>query len=222
MLAFEVVSKDDVRRLRNRNGGVAMHNRALRSSVFNHLILGPIKYYVTIFHLCHSGPLTITQQMCCVFKFLMIEGFLYYVVHRAFHEVPGLYWMHKYHHTVNSVVLPCAANAVSVHEFVIAYMFPLAMGAWCGKCDRWSALSATSIVAITNLYIHTPALEDTLSFLPWIFVSPADHLTHHRQQRQDYAAPVFHYDRIIRFWVGYWENLQSRADRCEYNCWSQK
>lgn len=195
---FLISPKSDIQRLWDRKGGEELHKAALCRTAFNHLVLGPLTYIITIYFFCHSGPLTLFQQMRSIVKFLLIEGILYYAIHRAFHEVSGLYWVHRFHHKFNAVVLPSSASAVSTIEFAIAYMFPLSMGAWFGSCDKFSALSATIIVELSNLCIHTPALEEKLSFLPWMFVTPADHLRHHRQVQCDYSAPVFHFDRITR------------------------
>jgi len=205
MFVFELASKADVKHFRDQKGGKELHNKALRYNVFHHLVFGPITYYITVYYCCQSGPLTIVQQACGVLKFLLIEGYLYYMIHRAFHEVPGFYRMHKFHHQFDVLVLPSSASAVSIAEFLIAYMFPFTVGAWFGSCDKWSALIGATIVSLTNLCIHTPALEDIMSSLPWIFVSTSDHMLHHRRQRHDYSAPVFHYDRILHVVRGFLE-----------------
>jgi len=127
---------------------------------------------------------------------VVIEAILYYLVHMAFHEVKGLYWMHRYHHKFNTVVLPSSANAVSLAEYVFAYMLPLVIGATLTRADELAALSGAFVVAVTNLLIHTPWLEGS-QYPSWIFVTASDHLSHHRKTRGNYGAPVFHLDRIV-------------------------
>jgi len=198
ILIFEVSSIEDVKKLWTKKNGRQLHIAALRANMLHHLILGPMTYHITITYICDLGPFTPLQQGRKVLHFLMVEGLLYYLVHRAFHEISSLYWMHRFHHKFNVVVLPSSANAVSPMEYIFAYMLPLSVAAWASSCDKCSTLIATTMVGVANLYIHTPRLEQKMSFLPWIFVTPADHLNHHKQSRMDYGAPIFSFDRMIR------------------------
>jgi sterol desaturase/sphingolipid hydroxylase (fatty acid hydroxylase superfamily) len=125
----------------------------------------------------------------------VIEAVLYYFIHKAFHEVKGLYWIHSYHHKFNTVVVPSSANAVSVAEYCFAYMLPLVVGVVVTRADETAAYLGAAIVGIANLLIHTPWLEKQKYY--WTFVTTGDHLTHHRKTRGNYGAPVFHLDRIV-------------------------
>lgn len=116
--ALEVGAKDDVSRLRSTKAGRELYRDCIWSNIRNNLILGPITYYLTIEYMCYSGPLTLAQQMQSVFGIVLIEGILFYVVHKAFHEIKGLYWMHRFHHRFNTVVLPSSSNAVSIAEYM--------------------------------------------------------------------------------------------------------
>ena len=193
-----VYSSDDVRRLRMRDGGKELHNAGIRASVFNSLVLGAITYYFTIVYCCVAGPLTVLQQITSVFKFLLIENLWYYCAHYLMHQ-KSFYWMHRFHHKFNAIVLPSSASAVSVPEFLLAYMAPFLLGAWAGSCDKCSAVCSALIVAVSNLTIHTPALEDKMKCLPWFFVMPSDHVTHHRQLTCNYGAPLIHFDRVLGY-----------------------
>ena len=198
MLVFEFgISHRDVRRFRKRDGGKELHAAGMRATIINHMVLGPIAYDLTVRHCCTRRGLTFSQQARCVVLFLLIESALFYVVHYLMHT-RRLYWMHRFHHKFNSIVLPSSASAVSTAEFAIAYMAPFYVGAWGASCDKTSALVAASLVAAFNLIIHTPALDEKLtSSYPRMFVSPGDHLAHHRQLSCNYSAPIFHFDRII-------------------------
>ena len=99
----------------------------------------------------------------------------------------------------NAIVLPSSASAVSVPEFLLAYMAPFLLGSWAGSCDKCSAVASASLVAVSNLIIHTPALEEKMKSLPWFFVLPSDHITHHRQLTCNYGAPIIHFDRVFEF-----------------------
>ena len=191
------LSTSDVKKIRKRDGGKALHTAGIRSTIINHMVFGPIYYPVTIQYFCMEQSLpTLWQQAIAVIKFLWIENALYFCAHYLMHT-RRLYWMHRFHHKFNAIVLPSSASAVSTPEFVFAYMSPFLLAAWGSGCDKHSAMAAVLIVAFFNLVIHTPALEETFARYPWLFVSPGDHLAHHRQLTCHYSAPIFHFDRMI-------------------------
>lgn len=201
MLLFEFgLSMDDVEKFRSRDGGKELYRNGMIATIFNHLVFGPITYYLTMI-VClddddHSRSLW-QHQLYSVIAFLVIQSGLYFCIHYAMHTRP-LYWMHRFHHKFNSIVLPSSASAVSPAEFIVAYMMPFIIAAKLSSCDKPSAVVSVLCVMTANLYIHTPALEELLTKrLPWMFVSPSDHLAHHRQLSCHYSAPIFHYDRVI-------------------------
>jgi len=199
MFVFEYgLSEKDVQRLRERIGGKDIHVAGIRASIFNSCFLGAITYYVTISYCCVPGPLTTFQQISSVIAFLLIENSWYYCAHWVMHT-SAFYWMHRFHHKFNTIVLPSSASAVSVPEFLIAYMAPFLLGTWMGSCDKCSAIFSAAIVAVSNLAIHTPALENTMKHLPWFVVLPSDHIAHHRQLTCNYGAPLIHFDRVLSY-----------------------
>lgn len=199
MLLFEFgLSMGDVKKIRSSDGG-KLYTEGMIATLFNHLVFGPITYYLTMI-VClddddHSRSLG--QQVYSVIAFLVIQSGLFFCIHYTMHTRP-FYWMHRFHHRFNSIVLPSSASAVSPAEFIVAYMLPFVIAAKLGSCDKPSAIVSVLCVMTANLYIHTPALEELLTkCLPWVFVSPSDHLAHHRQLSCHYSAPIFHYDRVI-------------------------
>ena len=53
MLIFEFgISSSDVKRLRSRDEGKKLHAAGLRATIINHLVLGPIFYYITLRYCC--------------------------------------------------------------------------------------------------------------------------------------------------------------------------
>lgn len=195
-VALELTCLDEVRKLCASNK--ALYRSALWSNLFNNVVLGSITYHFTVYVFCQPpGLLSVTEQVQAVAGIVVIEAVLYYIIHKAFHEVKGLYWMHSYHHKFNAVVLPSSANAVSVAEYGVAYMLPLVIGVMVTRADETAAFLGAAIVAIPNLLIHTPWLEQYNHHYPWVFVSAADHLSHHRKTRGNYGAPVLHMDRIV-------------------------
>jgi sterol desaturase/sphingolipid hydroxylase (fatty acid hydroxylase superfamily) len=195
---LEATCLDQVRKMRSSGPeGRSLYASAWRCNLFNNIILGPITYYCTVKWLCdNNGTKTLQEQLVAAAGVVVIEAILYYLVHMAFHEVKGLYWMHRYHHKFNTVVLPSSANAVSLAEYAFAYMLPLVLGVTLTRADELAAISGSTIVGITNLLIHTPWLEGS-QYPSWIFVTASDHLSHHRKTRGNYGAPVFHLDRIV-------------------------
>lgn len=113
-----VLSRDDVGKLQSTPAGRELYRDCLYSNIRNNLFLGPITYFLTIHYICQPGPLTLAQQIQSIFGIVLIEGVLFYLVHKAFHEIKGLYWMHRYHHRFNTIVLPSSANAVSIAEYM--------------------------------------------------------------------------------------------------------
>lgn len=198
MLFLEfTLSMNDVRQLRKREGGKRLHLTGMAATTFNSIVLGSVTYAIIVEYCCVQGQdLTLIQQIRSILAFLIIENSWYYVAHMAMHT-PRLYWMHRFHHKFNVIVLPSSASAVSVPEFLLAYMAPFLIGSYLGGNDKASAIIAAMIVMAANFFIHTPALEEVMSRLPWMFVTPSDHFAHHRQLTCNYGAPIFSMDRIL-------------------------
>ena len=197
---FELTCLDQVTKMRSTVQGRALYASSLRANLLNNLVLGPITYYLSVRYVCRSPneTMTLQEQIVAACGMVLIEGISYYLIHKAFHEVKGLYWMHKYHHSFNEIVLPSSANAVSVWEYTIAYMLPLAWGAALAGADEVAAFSGLAVIAVSNLLIHTPWLEQyEYPGSCWIFCSTSDHLSHHGKTLGNYGAPVFHMDRIM-------------------------
>ena len=127
-----------------------------------------------------------------------------------------MYWAHRFHHRFNVFVVPVTANAVSVAEYAIAYMLPFIVGAHLLHPDRVSMWLAVGVVSLNNLLIHTPMLADaSAKLVPWLFVSTADHLEHHKRLTAHYAAPTFSVDRILAYFVGQPESWGAKFEADE-------
>ena len=77
-------------------------------------------------------------------------------------DVVNYFLTHRFHHAFAKHVTPSSANAVSVVEYVYAYMLPFVVG--CALCapDERALLVAVAVVSVNNLLIHTPRLEVTI------------------------------------------------------------
>ena len=196
----------EVKLLLQRSGGKRLYITSLLVNLRNAVFIGALTYYIAHDYICTDRILSIPEKLSCTLGIVAIHGFFYFLIHKAFHEVKSLWWIHRFHHKFNSVVLPSSANAVSVTEFVFAYMAPFLVGAALTRSDIVSTLLATFTIGIVNLLIHFPLLDGQWpvsyqiesSFPTWIFVSTRDHITHHRHNgNEHYAAPIFHLDRIF-------------------------
>ena len=127
---------------------------------------------------------------------LLVQAVLFYLVHKAFHEVKSLWWTHRFHHKFNDVILPSSASAVSFAEYVLAYIFPLWVGAMITSPDPFVIDTVIHIITLTNLLIHSPFMQDK-QYPSWLLVTADDHFRHHRKLTCDYAAPVINCDSII-------------------------
>jgi len=190
---LELTCIDEARRLYRSNK--SLYVSAWFANIFNNVFVGGLTYYWTVRCFCQDKELSVAQRLISGVGVPVIQSLLYYGIHRAFHEVKGLYWIHSYHHKFNKIVLPSSANAVSVNEYVTAYMFPLVVAVVLTGADEIATFSGPAIPVVANLLIHTPRMEAIR--YPWMFVSTEDHLNHHRRLTGDYAAPILHADRIV-------------------------
>jgi sterol desaturase/sphingolipid hydroxylase (fatty acid hydroxylase superfamily) len=195
--ALEMTSLPHVQKLLATKGGPELYRSAILHNIFNNLVIGPLVYHLTVTYICQEASFTALERIWCVIGIVVVEGMLYYILHKAFHEIKGLYWIHRYHHKFNTAtaVVPSSANAVSVAEYMSAYMIPIVSGVVLMQADEVSTVLAAAIIAITNLLIHTPSLSNRKYF--WMLVSTHDHLEHHRKNKSNYGAPVIHMDRIL-------------------------
>ena len=96
--------------------------------------------------------------------------------------------------------------AVSVAEFLIAYLAPIVVGCALMPTDRTCVILSASIIGGSNLLIHTPCMLGAK--LPWFVVTADDHFRHHRKLTCDYGAPLISFDRILA-----WERVHFVKDQ---------
>lgn len=193
---LELTSLNEVRKLRETQAGKALYNSAWHKTLLNDLVLEPITYYGTVRYLCYPENTSFLDQIVAAAGIVVIEAILYYTIHKAYHEVKGLYWIHSYHHKFNTIILPSTGMAVTVTEFVTAYLLPVVIGVTVTRADETASFLCGLAIGLSNLLIHTPWMEFR-EYPSWIFVSAADHMSHHRRNRDNYGAPILHLDRIL-------------------------
>ena len=202
----------EVFQLRSNPKGKRLYRACITANLVNNLLIGPPTYALaTNFFVSRSvtpgEEYSAARSIASALGLIVAHALGYHYAHRQMHE-PSMYWAHKFHHAFAKHVTPSSANAVSVVEYVYAYMLPFVAG--CAVCapDERALLAAVAVVSVNNLLIHTPRLEVISRFnpsailivlnrtynvnqsiaqeiskmLPWWAVSTADHMMHHRVQ----------------------------------------
>jgi len=193
---LEVASIGEVRRVCRNKVGATLYAQGVAANVLNNCLLGPLAYQLVMSRWM-APPFTAAGRVAMVLGILAGHAVGYYAAHRWMHT-KRMYWAHRFHHRFNTYVVPVTANAVSVAEYSIAYMAPFIAGSMLLRPDRCSLFVAVGIISLNNLLIHTPFLCDlSARVVPWLGVSTADHIEHHRRLTTHYAAPTISIDRLL-------------------------
>jgi len=213
-LLLELLSFDGVRQICGKKGGTKLYAQGVLCNIINNGVLGPPLYELVASRWL-SSPFTAVGRVAMVGAILVGHSVGYYSAHRWMHT-RRMYWAHRFHHRFNTHVVPVTANAVSLAEYALAYMLPFIVGAKLLLPDRLSMFVAVGIVSLNNLLIHTPALADASARLvPWLFVSTADHLEHHKRLTSNYAAPTISVDRLLACVFGRPQSWNAKFDAAE-------
>merc|ERR1719305_1273285 len=193
---LELLSADAVVKICQKKSGTKLYLQGVLCNFVNNAFLGP-PLYELVSNRWMSEPFTAPGRVAMVLAILVGHSIGYYCAHRWMHT-RRMYWAHRFHHRFNVFVVPVTANAVSLAEYALAYMLPFIVGAQLLRPDRVSMFVAVGVVSLNNLLIHTPTLADaSAKAVPWLFVSTADHLEHHKRLTSNYAAPTFSVDRML-------------------------
>lgn len=172
----------------------AVYNTGQNYIIHNLLIISPISYtIVDQTMLTHHYTFSIVSLL----SLIVIQNIGYYIIHREMHRNKYIFWIHTFHHKYDRITIPSIANAVSYYEFILAYIFPMIIGAFFVRPNELEFSSAISIISIFNLHIHTYELNH----MKWIpgFVSPTHHIEHHKERHIHYAAPLFNVDEYLYY-----------------------
>ena len=158
----------------------------------NMLVVGPLTYAVVDQIFVSPGHVI---QWFNVISMLTIHSVGYYGVHYGMHKLSFLQPIHEFHHRFEKTLVPSIGNAVSMEEFLLAYMAPFIFGAYLLRPNEISFIIPIKVIALLNLLIHCQEAEQ-LSFVKW-WVSPKNHIDHHRYRYKHYAAPTINWDYFI-------------------------
>jgi sterol desaturase/sphingolipid hydroxylase (fatty acid hydroxylase superfamily) len=213
-VVLELFSLGPVCKLCKSKGGKQLYAWGVLFNILNNCILGPPTYEFV----CNnwmSQPLSAVGRVAMVCAIIGGHSIGYYCAHRWMHT-RSMYWAHRFHHRFNVVVVPVSANAVSLAEYAIAYMLPFVTGSALLRPDRFSLFFAVGVISLNSLLIHTPSLADASArAVPWLFVSTADHLEHHRRLTKHYAAPTVSVDRVLACFFGKPTTWNSKFEAAE-------
>jgi len=204
---LECASISNVRHLRSLASGKSLYLQAWWRNVYNALLLG-VPIYVSVcswpnfFIRRGDGPGGVdwsvgTVDAGEVAVVVLLHSLWYYLSHTAFHKVPGLFFVHKFHHRFRGKsVSPSTALAVSPLEFIFAYISAFGPGLVLLKPSRATLQASLVVVMGHNLLMHFPPMEEASRWLPRILVRTADHISHHKHPRDKLSGHTLSYDYI--------------------------
>jgi sterol desaturase/sphingolipid hydroxylase (fatty acid hydroxylase superfamily) len=207
-VVMELLSWQTVHKLcTEQKGGRRLYIWAVLANLFNHLVLGAPTYTLAVILFCrHVFEYRTRMDWCtsivrgvCV---LLSHNTIYYLVHHFFHTA-GPYWyrFHKPHHKFHNFVPPMSANAVSLVEYMLAYVLPFAVGAAIFHPSSAELYWSVAYVSFCNILVHTPWLEALSRKVEPMWVSTRGHLEHHRRLTVHYAAPTVNLDWYVDQWA---------------------
>lgn len=192
ILADYTVSENNTKILIREN--YELYYLANKSLFINMLIISPIIYsFIDLYLIDNNIPPT-TFQFINIVIILLIQNIGYYIVHKLFH-LSKFYKFHKFHHKFDKTLIPSLGNAVSITEFIFAYMLPFVLGAYITNPSEISMIIPLFLVAVLNMSIHCQELNRFK--YPAYIVSPNNHFIHHQQRNKHFAAPILNIDKLI-------------------------
>jgi len=199
-IAMDVWNIDTVKALLKQPDGRELYIHCIKTNILFQIVFGSFGYILSASVFCVQHDLEPWQQLMAVVGTMVGHNVIYYFIHREFHENPSWYKYHKLHHRYNAHVPPSAANAVSIEEYIIAYITPTVLCTVIIPTDVWSFTTTVQIMSILNIAVHTPKLEAlSEKWLPSWWVSSHDHLEHHRKLNCHYASPSLNIDNLLEF-----------------------
>mmetsp|Transcript_22641 Transcript_22641/g.49463 ORF Transcript_22641/g.49463 Transcript_22641/m.49463 type:complete len:266 (+) Transcript_22641:89-886(+) len=204
MLVLESLSLDTVQKVLNQKDGRSLYWTGMRANFWNHYCLGVPVYTAACLLFCqpvvapnYSNNSNIAMSIFKVVALNWFHDLIYYYVHKAFHSSPSFYVHHKFHHKFHCHVPPSSANAVSVVEYLLAYVLPFAVAALITVPTTAELFWAAVISSICNLALHTPCLEPVWRGIPFL-AQTSNHFEHHKRLTCHYSAPMFNFDWMLK------------------------
>eukprot|EP00934_Nitzschia_sp_Nitz4_P006240 Nitzschia sp. Nitz4//scaffold26_size159584//55341//56117//NITZ4_002483-RA/size159584-processed-gene-0.191-mRNA-1//1//CDS//3329545058//6230//frame0 len=199
-MVLDLLSYETVLALWKQPGGKELYYQGWILNIINQGFIGVPIYVLAGSRFCvDEEPTSILQSAFQILWILFVHSLQYYVVHKAFHDYPVLYqWFHRFHHRFHVNTPPSAANAVAIGEYLLAYILPFLPALLTQPIANSSLRIGGSLLGLLNILLHFPRLEALgEKYIPWFWVSPGNHLEHHRHMVTNFAAPTFNLDRLV-------------------------
>lgn len=184
------ISREDTMELIKKNPQLYIDSSV--SNFINLIGLSPIYYIVADNVLLRDK--TVHIQLLKVLAIVLTHNILFYKIHKTFHEIKPLYFIHKFHHRFIKPI-PSNGNAVSILEYNIAYVAPFLFGAFFFNPNSISFQLAIAIISILNSFVHCIPLKNIRLFK--FLVEPNDHLIHHEKLTTKYSSPLLNVDYLV-------------------------
>jgi len=169
-----------------------LFKKSLTMNRINLLFVGPIFYiFIKEMFLVDEINFSISHYL----YMLLIHNLGYFIVHKQMHTNKYLKSIHFFHHQFDKILIPSIGNAVSVREFILAYLFPFVIGAFILNPSEISFFSSLFTISVLNMLIHSNELRN-MKWLKYL-VSPKNHIFHHEKREKHYSAPLINFDNII-------------------------
>jgi sterol desaturase/sphingolipid hydroxylase (fatty acid hydroxylase superfamily) len=205
---LELISFDTVIALHQKQlDGPALYRQAVFVNFLNHFVLG-IPVYITAVLLFgrrsdeDDETDGLLASLVRILGCIVVHDICYYQAHKTMHSSSGWYRFHKFHHQFRQYIPPSSANAVSIVEYLLAYVIPFALAAVVLRPTEVELRTSVYVVSLSNLLIHTPAYSCMSKHLEAVYlVSEHLHSEHHRKLTTNYAAPILNVDGLVEAWM---------------------
>ncbi len=192
---LEIISFNHTLKLLKNYNNRILYFKSIIMNIINNLIIGPFLYILCQSYIINTNE-CLTEITFVSMKLILLQSIGYYSCHYLMHT-KYLYFIHRFHHKYNNIIIPISANSVSILEYLFAYMLPFVCGIYIFQPNELSLKLTIYLISIFNLLIHTPSLEKwSHRMYPKFLVSTSDHFIHHRLLKTKYSAPILNWDYI--------------------------
>tara|TARA_Y100000816_G_scaffold284385_1_gene262483 strand:- start:63 stop:704 length:642 start_codon:yes stop_codon:yes gene_type:complete len=185
--------KDTYKKILSDNNSLNLYIEGKNKCYVNLVYISPLFYVFNNFFLIDNSRYNF--QFLNFLILLLGHNVFYYFAHIMMHKISFIRFIHEFHHKFDKNLIPSIGNAVSEYEFLFAYLLPFIISCFLLNPTQITLDFVIGIIATLNMFIHTDQLHD----LPYsyYFVSPKDHINHHKVQHKHYAAPLLNLDNIL-------------------------
>lgn len=145
-----------------------------------------------------AGSLAVGWLGAFLLNFVAVD-FLYYWQHRLFHDVPGLWALHRCHHASRTVsVWSTSRNSLGINFLFVYMLVNPVLGFLCDRPDAF--FLAATVTACLDLWRHSRLPERFAGGpLGRLLVTPSHHHAHHGLEgaAANFGANLILWDRIF-------------------------